>query len=540
MSILTVADLLLWNRCRRQWVQRCRPEGGERWAAFPEDLISLANLRETARVVAVGCRVFGQDCVDASPPGGVPAAVRVLATVSEEKTAHEWHDRTMGHISRGSCFVNGLLLGGGIACTVDLARYRPRLGGWEFYLLRPGTGPRGVFETEGSILSNVIRECGIPVAALHLLYLDKKTRRPDPDTEESWRLFFRESNITGRAERGWKALEGEQRALQDHLEKGDAIAPDYRCRQGCRLCEPPGGPVSDRYDVLTLHKGRHIGRELQAKGVFDLRQVDPASCRLTERQIIQIEALRSGRPYLDRTRLERFLASLRWPLSFLDFEAYSQSLPPMEGLTPYQHAPVIASLHRQGRPLEDPESHLFVATPGRDERISLFAWLVELAGEEGTIVVFSKPFESAMVRQIADVSGAAGGGDALVQRMVDLLVPFSEFMIYHPDQRGKVSLKRILPIFTDSGYDHVDVQDGMHANLTCMRHADQAVAAGEGIGAIGAEAAEEVTRFLGTRELASMEDVARYCAMDTRAMVELVDALYHLVKGGPEDAAGVG
>lgn len=533
--ILNSADLLLWSRCRRQWVQYCRPGGEGRRAPLPRDLISLANLREMARVTAAGCRLFGPDFPDLAPPGDTPAAVHVLSVCTGGAIYTDWNERTNQALARGEPFTSGLLLGAGIACTVDVARYHPRMKGWEFYLIRPGTGLRGSFETEGSILSGVCKACKIPVAAVHLLYLDKSKRRPGSESPGSWRELFLESNITGRAEKRWKAVERELTALREHLTGDTPIDEDYRCRQGCRLCAPPGDLEGGRYDVLTLHKGRHIGRELQVRGIYDLREVDPSNCRLTDRQMIQIETVRSGTAHVDRERLNRFLSTLKWPLSFLDFEAYSQSLPPMAGLAPYEHVPVIASLHRQAAPLEEPEALVFVAEPGRDQRVGLFDWLEENLGDEGTIVVFSKPFESAMARQLALAAGAPERGDAQVRRMVDLLVPFAEFMVYHPDQKGKVSLKQVLPIFTESGYDEVTVQDGMHANLTCMRRADQVVAGGEGIAAIGAGAAEAVSRLVGEEALPSLEDVARYCAMDTRAMVELVDTLYTLANGRASD-----
>lgn len=548
MSLLTVSDILTWNRCRRQWIRDWSRRAGEPHGINPPDLIQTALMRETARVAAIGAWVFGERCEDLNPvsPGHepVPVPVQVLNAAGDEALAREWYGKTQERISARECFRNGLIVHEDVAVVVDLARYRPKSDGWELFLFRPGTGLRGAFEDEAALVHGVCQGEAISLHAIRLVYLDKKTRRPVTGFAESerdfWKSLFRESNLTGRAGKRWNRVSGELADLRRARESGRIDDENYRCRQGCSLCEPTDdrGRLDSRFDVLTLHKGRHIGRELQKQGVFDIRDLNTGTCRLTDRQLIQVQTVVSGEPHIDSARLGRFLESLQWPVYFLDFEAYSQSVPPMAGLSPYEHVPVIASLHSQKEPNSDPEARSFVCKAGVDERAKLFEWLQVNLGQTGSIVVFSKTFESAMVHQLAQVAGQVQVGESLIQRMVDLLVPFSEFMVYHPDQLGKVSLKRVLPVFTRIGYETVHVQDGMEANLICTRQADYALLhedTEQVVGKpdiIGAAAAESVSRFLersnagpGVRET-SMEDVARYCAMDTQAMVELVRVLF--------------
>lgn len=538
MSVFTVADLQLWSRCHRQWVERALTRD-ERWPIMPIEMIGVANLRETGRVVAMGTTLFGEKNRDLTPKTaverGIPAIAWVLDAVRRPDETKDWSERTRGCIDAGTSFNNGLVIAHDLVVGIDRAHFRERAGGWEIFLYRAGTGIRGVFEEEAAALNYVLREQDIPIAGLYISYLDKSVRFSDSGSPDAWRALFRESNVTGRAGKMLRKIPEDLREMRDTAEGTAVIPEDYRCRSGCRLCAPKEERVDGRYDVLTLHKGRHIGRELQNRGVFDLREIDPTTCRLSQRQMIQIAAVRSDTLHVDHDRLQYFLAALKWPLFFLDFEAYSQSIPPMKGLVPYEHAPVIASLDRQENAGAEPENETFVACPGKDQREEFFNWLEDNVAVDGTIVVFSKPFESAMIRQLASAAEKQDAGEMLVSRMVDLLMPFSDFILYHPDQRGKVSLKRVLPIYTGNSYDEVTVRDGMHANLSYTRLADRSIA-GEGIPGRGALAAEGVSRFLAAdapRDLpsiASLEDITRYCATDTRALVVLIEKLRELAR----------
>ncbi len=563
MTVLTVHDLLLWMRCRRQWSRQCRPKPGLRSAPVPQDMIGIANLRETARVVTFGTGLFGGSHRDLTPEIAreerIPAVAYVLETVSSPELLSSWGAATDRALADHEPFINGLLRAEDLTFVIDLGWYHSRTGGWELALFRPGTGLRGAFEDEAAICALTCRNRYLPVSAIHLYYLDKTWRSSgvinfmDAEGREDWKDAFRESNVTGKAERRRRRIEQEIQDLRAYLHGESVISEDYRCRQNCRYCsriadtadtadtddearaDGTTGTGRDYYDVLTLHKGRHIGRELLSRGIRDIRDIEPGMCKLTDRQKIQIEVVRSGTPHVDGEKVRAFLENLEWPLLFLDFEAYSQSVPPVAGVTPYEHVPVIASIHRQDTPRGKPVEKTYAMSPGRDERAAFFNWLLEHLEDRGTIVVFSRPFETAMVRQLATAGGNETAGQALIARMVDLLHPFAAFMVYHPEQRGKVSLKRILPIYTSSDYGEVNVRDGMHANLSCTRLADQVVAGEtEGLLAKAATAAEGASTYLGRRVpehlngAARREDVVRYCAMDTLAMVELVDTLWSI------------
>lgn len=563
MRLLTASDLQLWDRCRRQWASSFgegTPDGGgARTAAMccsdpvPADMIGLVSIREHARVVATALEVFASDCEDLTPEEAlaaeVPASAWMLRTGRNAESIRRWDLRTREALAAGTPFVNGALAAEGFLTGIDCGRFHHRMNGWSFQLFRPATGVRGFFEDEATLLLGLCRLADLAVSEVRVVYLDKSKRSPEvTDTaipEEWWKLLFRESNVTGLAGRSWRSMRERMDALYAVAVGENGISPDYRCERDCRFCngsteegiaEPVAGPVPGPFNVLTLHKGRHIGRELVREGVSDMRDIDLEGRKFSERQRIQIRTVRSGAPHVDRDRLAKFLDTLEWPLFFLDFEAFSQSIPPAAGLAPYEHVPVVASIHRQDQPFGDAAAEAFVTKPGHDQRRAMYSWLSAETAAKGTIVVYSLPFESAMVRQLGSSADDAQGAGRIVERMVDLLKPFNEFMLYHPEQCGKVSLKKVLPIYTGSDYESVSVRDGLHANLSFTRRSDRVVAkTRETFLSAGARAAERATAYLSNDEPATLEEISRYCAQDTLALAELVNRLLELRDGGLRD-----
>ncbi|MFW5827396.1 MAG: DUF2779 domain-containing protein, partial [Alkalispirochaeta sp.] len=347
--VFSPADLLLWTRCHRQWKNTCLREG-KRIPAFPREMTSEANLREVARVVEIGVATKGAGAVDAA--AGIigeddgPAVAAITQVALDEELVYRWHRATMDALKTQSSIRNGVLIAEGQAMLFDLLLWHPRLNGWQITLFRPGTGLRGIYSVEAALAVLVTSRLEIPIAELLVAYLDKTFR---VDAQEQGRPLLRESNLHRRAEKRARSLNGDLAALHA-VAAGAPIPEEYQCAQRCGLCAPRPITGEERYSVFTLHKGAQVARELIAEGVTDIRDVDVSARRISGKQRIQISSVLSDSTHVDAKRLERFLSRLEYPLFFLDFEAYAPSTPTFEGLAPYEHVPVIASLHRQTAP----------------------------------------------------------------------------------------------------------------------------------------------------------------------------------------------
>ncbi len=129
--------------------------------------------------------------------------------------------------------------------------------------------------------------------------------------------------------------------------------------------------------------------------------------------------------------------------------------------------------------------------------------LQDLDGAE-SIVVYSN-FEKTMLNKLGQVfSDLKPALDDCVSRLFDLERAF-RYWFYHPEFRGKTSIKVTLPALVDTSYDGLAIGDGDTAVAKFARMAR---------GEISGDEATEVCRAL--RE---------YCKQDTLAMVELHERL---------------
>jgi hypothetical protein len=386
----------------------------------------------------------------------------------------------------------------------DFMRYSSKQEGWKIYLIRPSTGVRGSYMDEAAMDRLIVKRAGLPVVAVKVIYLNKAYVREGEIDGES---LLRESDVTRRSEKRQRNALKLLHSARDILTGAEEVPPEYRCEMPgpCSLCRKEMA-LLPKHNILTLARGGKEARQLFLQGIDTILDV-PESFDPSWRQSIQIRSVRSNRLHLDRIRLAEFLSRLEYPRAYLDFEAFNTAVPPMDQVSPWEHVPYLFSLHRQEEPGGEVGNHTFVMEPGRDLRVAMFRELLRLVGDAESLIVFSAPFEAAMIRQLARVANAPESGEVLIEKIRDLLEPFNEFSVYHPDQLGKVSMKRIVPIFTEESYEELEVQDGLEANI----------------------AYSELYFSGGEEPEATLRRLEEYCIQDTSGMVKLVEKLEGLV-----------
>ena len=281
-------------------------------------------------------------------------------------------------------------------------------------------------------------------------------------------------------------------------------------RGQCSYCGAEAAVTLAVDDPRTLFLGRRKGRELVQAGVESLL-VLPESVTLTPRQRIQIEAIRQSRPHVDRPALCGFAAQLRYPLRFLDFEAFSLPVPPYPDTRVWEHIPYLYTLQTVAEPGAAAEQTHFCGSAPGDYREQLAGQLMHDLGAEGTIIVYGRDFEARMLRRLGDwVPPAAQALGDCVERVIDLAQPFREFWYYHHLQRGSLSMKTVLPLLGGIGYEDLKIHNGLEANAVFS------------------------TALLESRPLKPAEQTAviEYCARDTAGMARMTEALLRLCQDG--------
>jgi hypothetical protein len=141
-----------------------------------------------------------------------------------------------------------------------------------------------------------------------------------------------------------------------------------------------------------------------------------------------------------------------------------------------------------------------LADPAGDGRRQLAERLITDLKDRGSIIVYSsfeKTVLGGLAKRFPDLRKPV---QRCIDRLFDLEIAFRDHF-YHPDFRGRTSIKFTLPALTDISYDELSIGDG-----------DTAVA----------KYAKMVRGELsGTEAKAARRDLLEYCKQDTLALVEL-------------------
>jgi hypothetical protein len=213
--------------------------------------------------------------------------------------------------------------------------------------------------------------------------------------------------------------------------------------------------------------------QLLAQGIYRYSQVqetdinpkdDKDGLSRSQRQWMQVSGLpkedQAQGFYIDRELIGRHMQGWRYPLHMIDFETATVALPFFKGMRPYESIAFQYSHHviEQDGSVRHVGQHL-VAEPGQFPSFEfLRALKAELEHDQGTIFRWSNhentilnhiaqqiaaqdpplPDAQALLDFIASITKGSG------REMVDLAV-IAERGYFHPETKGRVSIKKVLP-----------------------------------------------------------------------------------------------
>ncbi|TCZ74912.1 DUF2779 domain-containing protein [Flaviaesturariibacter aridisoli] len=262
------------------------------------------------------------------------------------------------------------------------------------------------------------------------------------------------------------------------------------------------GPAEVRGRMQMLKRMAAKGRERAARGMPAKTSSSYASAPppATEGPVeIQVDA----------EPLQAFVRAIGYPRFFMDFESYQVAIPEWDGHWPFRQLPFQFSVHRQEAP-GAPVEHINFIAEGADEPVAAFGKaLLDAVGTEGPVLVYNRDSEQLILDQLErDHPQWSGALEALRQRLVDIQAPFVAGWVRIPANGNKLSLKYVLPaLVPDMNYTALNIADGEEAHLAYNR----------------------LRQSKDEAQVAQIrEDLAAYCAVDTLAMVKILERLEQL------------
>jgi hypothetical protein len=268
--------------------------------------------------------------------------------------------------------------------------------------------------------------------------------------------------------------------------------------------------------VFSLYNPRGLDWKLYEQGIFKIIDI-PETVSLNHRQNLQVSGQKIAHSHIDKTSISEFLSNWEFPLYFFDFETIFPALPVLNGTRPFQQVPFQYSLHileQYGGKYIHKE---FLAEPkdfneiSIDPRKKLIEQMKLDFGEIGSIVAYNATFEISRLKELAIAFPEDRDFiENIINRFVDLLIPFRNAWFYHPEMGGSASIKAVLPaIAPEFNYKDLEISNGGDASNIFLSMINN--------------------KFIGD-EIFTRESLKKYCERDTLGMVIIWEELIKHIK----------
>ncbi|TLM69259.1 MAG: DUF2779 domain-containing protein [Deltaproteobacteria bacterium] len=396
---------------------------------------------------------------------------------------------------------------GGVFARIDILHRG--LDGWEIYEVKSSTKVKDVYLSDIAVQYYALEKAGLKVSRACLVTLNSDYRRQG---ELEIDKLFTIHDLTESTRERQPLIVSQVRAMEEMLATGTMpevdISPHchdpYRCAF-FGTCHG-GIPQPSVFDLANLDKRKAY--RLYHAGCVTFDQIPLHEVGFPQQVQIQCTLEKSSR--IDRPALQDFLASLWYPLCYLDFETtYMVAVPIFDGTGPYQQVPFQFSLHiqqEQGGPVEHIE---FLTDPTGNPQGDFLAKLEQSIPTGACLLAYNMNFEKGRLTELGRQFPEYRAKIYEWQRnMRDLMGPFKAREVYSWQQNGSYSIKEVLPaLIPEMSYKDLAIADGGAAAAAYLRMR-------------ASSDAEEIARL--------REGLLVYCKLDTFAMVELLTKLHAL------------
>ncbi|MEK6857531.1 MAG: DUF2779 domain-containing protein [Nanoarchaeota archaeon] len=380
---------------------------------------------------------------------------------------------------------------------------------WDIIEVKSGTEVKDINVYDVSFQRYVYLNSGLKIRKCFLMHLNKEYfRKGELDIEK---LFVKE-DITLEVE---KILDVKERidemfkAISSKTPPKAGLFNEKIIKKGYHDCFAEECVELHDNHVFCLYRGGKLCSELFTEGIEMIKDI-PANIELSDKQEIQRECEVTGKVHVDKEAIKSFLAKLEYPIYYLDFETFSTAIPMFDGLKAYSQVPFQFSLHVVKKENEQPEHHAFLYTGSSDPRKEFIEELKKVLGDKGTVLVYNQSFEITRLKELGEhFPEHKKWVEDVLNRVVDLLMPFREFSYYNSKQQGSASIKEVLPAITGKSYEGMEIGDGGTASAEFFRVTYEKCSA------------EDRKKVLA--------NLLKYCEMDTMAEVDVVEELRRVV-----------
>ncbi len=395
-------------------------------------------------------------------------------------------------------------------CSVDILKKEGN--NYELYEVKSSTEVKDIYLDDVSYQYYVLTNLGLNVTKASIVYINSDYVREE---ELDLNKFFIIKDVTNIAKSKQKEVDKKIKEINKYMEQKQLPKDDI----GMQCVKPYACPFfkfcTKHLPEQNIFKIRGMQNrskfKLYREGKYDYQSL--LKERINQKYKEQIEyELYDKEPKIIIENITNFLNTLSYPLYFLDFETFQQSIPEYIGTKPYEQIPFQYSLHY----LEDNQlKHKeFLSEPNIDPRRKLAESLVKDIPMNVTTIAYNMMFEKMVIKNLANTFPDLSNHLMNIHdNMKDLMLPFVNRDYYTKEMYGSYSIKYVLPaLFPD------DPSLDYH-NLEGVHNGSEAMNTFTNLGNLSKEE-QKVVRH----------NLLKYCELDTYAMVKIWDKLESITK----------
>ena len=407
----------------------------------------------------------------------------------------------------------------GIFIRVDIMNLTSE--GWNIYEVKSSSRVRSYHKEDASLQWHVLKKIkGLALNDVFVIFLNNEyLKKGDVDVNS---LFEYQTPLTDFVESNQDEIRSEIQAIK--LASSGDVIPVVNIGSHCKKphtcqyldkCWPER--TNDLDSIFRLYR-LNFDKKLTFynDGIDSFKKIT-SKIKLSTTQQNQIKAYKIKEPIIDISKINTFISSIEYPISYFDFETFTDAVPLYEGQRPHMQMPFQYSLHVQESREDDLSStdrHFeFIGNIEEDPRRAIAERMLKDIPKSGSIMAYNQSFEKNCIKSLAghcpDISSELL---SLNERFVDLIDPFRGGGYYDHKFGGSFSIKSVLPALCPNddklNYKNLDINNGAMASSAYKSMRTQTV--------------EQRTL---TREM-----LFRYCWLDTYAMYAIYKKLLELTK----------
>tara|TARA_B100000212_G_C27347501_1_gene522034 strand:+ start:63 stop:1556 length:1494 start_codon:yes stop_codon:yes gene_type:complete len=429
----------------------------------------------------------------------------------------EMHDLTLEAITNGvKVIFEGSFFVDGVFVRVDIMSKSSN--GWDIFEVKSSSGLKEVHKEDASIQWFVLNQIkSLKLNDIYVITLDKSyKRKKELDLSNVFKHHLLTEDVKSKQIEISQTLENLKKISSMDSPPDERISGHHNKNQKCSFedhCWPKG--KDNINSVFKLYRMRSKKKfKLYDQGIDTFEKIENIS-DFSNIQQIQIKSTLSNTPFIDKKFIEGFISQVTYPISYFDFETYSEPFPNYIDQTPNEKIPFQYSLHVQKNPndsLDDVDHYEYLASHDEDPRRVIAESMLKNIPEEGSIITYHQIFEKGVIKDLSifcpDLS------DKLLDlnnRILDLKDPFAKGGYYHPDFGGSFSIKKVLPALyknnTELNYKNLKISNGGMAS-----------------------SAFRELKYNDDNQIKEIRDsLLKYCWLDTYAMIAIYKKLLLIV-----------